>query len=1142
MSYGPLLGPFFCILNLEQVDSHNQNSGSRLIAGLYCGLYLIGFGCTCVGTIGTGILFISASLSLSGFSVCLFPTSILLGYTSWLLLRGCMHFGAEFIFGPNETMTFSDGFKINQPTQDTSTLIPLPGAIQRLRDIKEEQIPKFSPTLTFWKPKVNPLDQVAKIPLPEHWIKALGKNSSLYRRVPKKLKPKLHKLINIFLCEVDFAPFWKEHPPIEITEEMRVNIAADACLLILDVKSDVFECFEYYRKMKRVIISRGILTKDYAVGLGGCEEVSLMWHSTTTGMKTSIDNGSVIIHEFAHALDNVPDYEFGGIPFNKNSPQYKPWKSWIEKLYDNDEIIEILGRNILIREEDGSRKPTEFFAAASEVYFDQPKELHKSESEIYRQLNSFYKLNTSYWDEEEEEEIPPVIIDPVPGTVPGILEEEMALYRVLPPEQKRKLIELVGEFIRKYPFEGRDGLKVIEPMKIIFAGQACILKLGKEWPIFLGFKRVILHPDEFSMDGILRDNYLDAVEEEIHFSWKAISDNINLSRSTSQPILSALTNRLSRGQDWQAVKSPFEEALRAYHNRLSSNILLNWELPMGSMSLSDFFREYTIHFFCRPECMKKDLPGLYEIFTGHYWSWPHYWVELRRMELGAKTFPEEWRQCLIRNVKHYSRLPAELQVKLHELIHIFLDEINLEVKGFQRLTDKMRLCVAAEACLLILNRGFQDYRHVECVEIWKSKPEGTDNWDGDAIAKRVRLNWHWAKVGMEDESDNYNITLHEFAHILDNADDRVAQSVPVPVLSPDRKTWEEMVDREYTRLEEAHKSGKGHVIKEYGLHTYGEEKRRAEFFPCATEAFFEQSTRLKTECPWIYAMLKTFYQLDPISWDQQDEQVEVQKPFPDHWPDILLKQSSLYRALPLNLKPKLHELINLFLDRIEFAPFEGEEPPIEITEEMRVLVAAEACILILNLRDDPLECVNLYSVVKKVQIARDELEDNVGGWWDYHDATVVLGWDGTLEGSRTTKDKYNVITHEFAHALDSAADKSCDGNPFELKEQHRRGKVVEIQLPDGQTFKAKNIETASQWQEVIEKMHEDLEKVYEEGRENIIRKYGSTNLQEFFAVATVVYFDMPEKLHKGAPDVYRLMNCFYELNPHTWIYFPDPQA
>ena len=58
----------------------------------------------------------------------------------------------------------------------------------------------------------------------------------------------------------------------------------------------------------------------------------------------------------------------------------------------------------MIREEDGSPNPCEFFAAASEVYFDQPKELHKSKSAIYRQLNSFYKLNTSYWEEEEVEE------------------------------------------------------------------------------------------------------------------------------------------------------------------------------------------------------------------------------------------------------------------------------------------------------------------------------------------------------------------------------------------------------------------------------------------------------------------------------------------------------------------------------------------------------------------------------------------------------------------------------------------------------------------------------------------------------------------------------------------------------------------
>ena len=780
-----------------------------------------------------------------------------------------MHFWAEVLYGPvvDTTISFSEEFIIDRATQYTPPQPPLPGSIQRLRDIKEEQTPQLPSALTFWKPKINPLEEVAKVPLPEHWINVLEKNSSLYRRLPTKLKPKLHKLINLFLCEIGIAPFEKEKPLIEITEEMRVNIAGDACLLILNLKSDIFECFEYYRKMERVIISRGILTKDNAVGLGGCHEVSLMWHYTATGMKTSCDNGSVIIHEFAHALDNVPDYQYGGIPFKEDSPQYKPWKRWLEGLYNDEESIEMLGRNILIREEDGSPKPAEFFAAATEVYFDQPKELNKSEPAIYRQLNSLYSLNTANWDEEEIVEIPPVIIDPVPDTVPGILEEQMAIYRALLPEQKRKLIELVGEFIEKFPFEGRGGLKVTDPMKITFAGQACILKLGAEHRIFTGIKRIILHPDEFELDGVPRDTYLDVVGDEIHFSWKTISDNINQSRSTSQPILSALANRLSKGQDWLAVKSQFEEALQAYYKRRKSTFLHGWEPIFSVPTVSDFFREYTVYFFCRPECMKKDLPDLYEAFVRHYWSWPNFWVEHRRIVMLSKPFPNEWQKCLRRNVKHYTRLPSDLQAKLHGLIHIFLDEISLEVKGFRRITDKMRLCVAAEACILIINRHFHDYRQVECVEIWKDKPEGKEGWGGDANRKWVRLNWHWTKDGMGDEDDNYNVTLHEFAHVLDFLGDNTAQSVPVPMHSPDLKMWEELVNREYPRLEEAYKSGKGHVIREYGLKTYGEEKRRSEFFACATETFFERAAGLQRECPEIYAALKSFYQLDPANWE-----------------------------------------------------------------------------------------------------------------------------------------------------------------------------------------------------------------------------------------------------------------------------------
>lgn len=171
---------------------------------------------------------------------------------------------------------------------------------------------------------------------------------------------------------------------------------------------------------------------------------------------------------------------------------------------------------------------------------------------------------------------------------------------------------------------------------------------------------------------------------------------------------------------------------------------------------------------------------------------------------------------------------------------------------------------------------------------------------------------------------------------------------------------------------------------------------------------------------------------------------------------------------------------------------------------MRILVAAEACILILNLRDDPFRCFNLYQIVKKVRIARNLIEGEFVGRWANND-TIILVWDDAIKGSKQSEDKFNVIIHEFAHALDSAADGECEGNPFELKEQKRLGQYVEIQLSDGQTFKTKEIENRNQWQKIIETMHKDLEKVYEERRENVMREYGSTNPEEFFAVATDAY-------------------------------------
>ena len=106
-------------------------------------------------------------------------------------------------------------------------------------------------------------------------------------------------------------------------------------------------------------------------------------------MTTSSDNGSIIIHEFAHTLDHTPDNEWGGVPLKEDSPQYKPWKRWLKELYEKAENIEIKGRDILIKVEDGNKKPPlNFLPLRLKFILIKPKELKKNVPEVYHKLNS----------------------------------------------------------------------------------------------------------------------------------------------------------------------------------------------------------------------------------------------------------------------------------------------------------------------------------------------------------------------------------------------------------------------------------------------------------------------------------------------------------------------------------------------------------------------------------------------------------------------------------------------------------------------------------------------------------------------------------------------------------------------------------
>jgi len=227
-----------------------------------------------------------------------------------------------------------------------------------------------------------------------------------------------------------------------------------------------------------------------------------------------------------------------------------------------------------------------------------------------------------------------------------------------------------------------------------------------------------------------------------------------------------------------------------------------------------------------------------------------------------KRLTLEQRKILTARSVLYNRLPPDLKTNLEGLMHVFLHEVAFEVKGFDEVTEEMRICVAAEACVLILGRGYESYFKLKRVKIWKEPlKDERGEFAGWAGRRNVSLHWDAVLHGMKWGDDNHNVILHEFAHVLDKADDGVAQSIPVAVDSlVDRSKWEEVIAREYPRIKAAHKARRAHTIDEYALST------EAEFFSCATESFFERPKELKKYNAEIYGIMRDYYGLNPVEW------------------------------------------------------------------------------------------------------------------------------------------------------------------------------------------------------------------------------------------------------------------------------------
>jgi MtfA peptidase len=215
-------------------------------------------------------------------------------------------------------------------------------------------------------------------------------------------------------------------------------------------------------------------------------------------------------------------------------------------------------------------------------------------------------------------------------------------------------------------------------------------------------------------------------------------------------------------------------------------------------------------------------------------------------------------------------LSAEESGRLRELAIRFLRDKRLEpVQGLE-LSSPMRLLVALQACLPILELGLDWYRgwyalvlypaeflteHEQMDEqglVWtQAEVRSGESWDQGPVILS------WADVECGRERDGYNVVIHELAHKLDLRDGAVNGRPPLhPGMSGPE--WTRVFSAAFDDLCRRDASGEETPIDPYACES------PAEFFAVVSEAFFEIPDLLEGEYPEVYRQLRAFYRQDPL--------------------------------------------------------------------------------------------------------------------------------------------------------------------------------------------------------------------------------------------------------------------------------------
>ena len=237
--------------------------------------------------------------------------------------------------------------------------------------------------------------KIQQKPFPQTWLEIIEQRVPYYQLLPEADRKELLGHIQVFLAEKHFEGC----DGVSVTDEMKIVIAAQACILLLHRPPDYFPLLESILIYPHPFVSKvqshlpgGIVSERMQARVGeswGFGTVILAWDDVLNGAIDTNDGHNVVMHEFAHQLDEESGSANGSPPLELRS-QYTAWARILsDEFHELNQDVDKHRKTVM--DKYGATNPAEFFAVATETFFEKPIQLKKRHPALYDELKLFYR-------------------------------------------------------------------------------------------------------------------------------------------------------------------------------------------------------------------------------------------------------------------------------------------------------------------------------------------------------------------------------------------------------------------------------------------------------------------------------------------------------------------------------------------------------------------------------------------------------------------------------------------------------------------------------------------------------------------------------------------------------------------------------